>query len=168
MPRQPTIRVNQGYRIDSKWEVLALVGRILARTARLGWRYRTELGLLLAVGLVRLLAGRHLSPGHAWMLTGSIAATALLWPTSRALLVGRLSCARTRRRLRACMAETRCGDLGRPAAAGAAVPDHTGRGAGDLRAVPGAVGRAARRPRRGTTRRRAGPGRDRDPRPRPS
>ena len=28
MPRQPTIRVNQGYRIDSKWEVLALTCRL--------------------------------------------------------------------------------------------------------------------------------------------
>ncbi len=43
-----------------------------------------------------------------WMLTGSIAATVLLWPTSsRRLVLGRLSCARTRRRLLACMAETR-------------------------------------------------------------
>jgi hypothetical protein len=105
--RQQTIRINQGYRIDSKWEALALVGRILVRTVRLGWRYRTELGLLLIIGLVRLLAGRQLSHGHAWMLTGSAAATVLLWPASRAVLLGRLGCARTRRRLRACMAETR-------------------------------------------------------------
>jgi hypothetical protein len=105
--RQQTIRINQGYRIDSKWEALALAGRVVARTVRLGWRYRTELGLLLALALVRILTGRSLSSGHAWMLTGSTAATALLWPAPRAVLLGRLSCARTRRRLRACMAETR-------------------------------------------------------------
>ena len=105
--RQQTIRINQGYRIDSKWEALALAGRIAARTVRLGWRYRTELGLLLAVALARILAGRSLSPSHAWMLTGSTAATALLWPASRALLLARLNCARTRRRLLACMGETR-------------------------------------------------------------
>jgi hypothetical protein len=105
--RQQTIRINQGYRIDSKWEALALAGRVVVRTVRLGWRYRTELGLLLALALVRIVAGRSISPGHAWMLAGSTAATALLWPASRAVLLGRLSCARTRRRLLACMAETR-------------------------------------------------------------
>lgn len=113
MPRrQQTIRINQGYRIDSKWEALALVGRILARTARLGWRCRTELGLLLTVALVRMSAGRHLSSGHAWMLTGSTAAGVLLWPASRAFLLARLRCARTRRRLLACMAETRVATSG--------------------------------------------------------
>ena len=60
MPRQQTIRINQGYRIDSTWELLALVGRGVRRLSALLWRWRTELGVGLAVVAVRLLAGRLL------------------------------------------------------------------------------------------------------------
>lgn len=107
MPRQQTIRVNQGYRIDSKWEALALAYRGLRRLVRLAWRYRTELGLALAVLTVRSLTGRHLTPGAASLVTAVTVAAVLGWPRSRALLLGRLGCARTRRRLLACMRETR-------------------------------------------------------------
>jgi hypothetical protein len=105
--RQPTVRLNQGYRVDSKWEALALAARLVARTVRLAWRYRTELSLLSAVAAARLLAGRHVSGEVAAIVTASTVAAVLLWPAPRALLLGRLGCARTRRRLLACMAETR-------------------------------------------------------------
>jgi hypothetical protein len=107
VPRQQTIRINQGYRIDSKWEALALAGRGLRRLARMTWRYRTELGLALAVLAVRVLAGRHVSSGSASLLTVVTVAAVLSWPRSRALVLGRLGCARTRRRLLAGMRETR-------------------------------------------------------------
>ena len=45
MPRQQTIRINQGYQVDSKWEALALTGKGVRRCARMRWHYRTELGL---------------------------------------------------------------------------------------------------------------------------
>jgi hypothetical protein len=105
--RQQTIRINQGYRIDSKWEAAALAGRGLARAGRAAWRYRTELGLLAAVLAVRLLTGRLMPAGPAWAVTASAAAAVLLWRPSRVLVAGRLGCARTRRRLLACMRETR-------------------------------------------------------------
>jgi hypothetical protein len=107
VPRQQTIRINQGYTIDSKWEALALAGRGLARLARLTWRWRTELGLAAAVLVVRLLAGWYLPGGSAWAVTLFAVAAVLLWPHSRGLVLGRLGCARTRRRLLACMRETR-------------------------------------------------------------
>lgn len=107
MPRQQTIRVNQGYKIDSKWEALALAYKGLRRLTRLAWRYRTELGFVLAVLTVRLLAGRHLTSGPALLVTAVTVAAVLGWPRSRALLFGRLGCARTRRRLLSCMRETR-------------------------------------------------------------
>jgi hypothetical protein len=93
--------------VDSKWEALALTARLVAWTVRLAWRYRTELSLLSAVTAARLLAGRHVSGEVAGIVTASTVAAVLLWPAPRALLLGRLSCARTRRRLLACMAETR-------------------------------------------------------------
>jgi hypothetical protein len=105
--RQQTIRINQGYVVDSKWEALALAGRGLGRLARLGWRWRTELGLTAAVVALRLLAGHYVSAGLAVAVTVATVAVAALWPRSRGLVAGRLGCARTRRRLRACMRETR-------------------------------------------------------------
>ena len=107
MPKQQTIRINQGYQIDSKWEAAALAGRALARVTRLAWRYRTELGLLGAVVLLRVLAGRYLVSGAALTVTVVTVALVLLVPRSRALVLGRLGCARTRRRLLDCMRETR-------------------------------------------------------------
>ena len=107
MPRQQTIRINQGYVIDSKWEAAALLGRGLGRLSRVAWRWRTELGLALAVVAVRMLAGRHLSDGPALAVTVAAVAVVALWPWSRRLVAGRLGCARTRRRLLACMRETR-------------------------------------------------------------
>lgn len=107
MPRQQTIRINQGYRIDSKWEAAALTGRALVRLARLTWRWRTELGFAAAVLVVRLLAGRNLSAGPALAATLAVVVVVALWPRSRALVAGRLGCARARRRLLACMRETR-------------------------------------------------------------
>lgn len=107
MPRQQTIRINQGYVIDSKWEAAALLGRGLSRLSRMAWRWRTELGLAIAVLAVRVLAGRHMSSGLALAVTIATVAAVALWPWSRRLIAGRLDCARTRRRLLACMRETR-------------------------------------------------------------
>jgi hypothetical protein len=107
VPRPQTIRINQGYLADSKWEAAALAGRGLARLAGLVWRWRTELGLVAAVVGVQVLAGRHLSGGPALAVTVSAVAAVVLWPRSRRLVAGRLGCARTRRRLLTCMRETR-------------------------------------------------------------
>jgi hypothetical protein len=105
--RQQTIRINQGYKVDSPWEALALGGRAIRYCAAAAWRYRTELNLVATVLLVRVLTGWYLSGGPAWAVTGSVAVALLLWPRSRRWVLGRLGCARTRRRLLACMAETR-------------------------------------------------------------
>ena len=105
--RQQTIRINQGYRIDSRSEALAVAGRAVGGTAHLAWRWRTELGLLAAVLLVRLAAGGHLSGGTSWTVTLSTVAAVVAWPRSRRLVAGRLAAASTRRRLLDCMRETR-------------------------------------------------------------
>lgn len=107
MPRQQTIRINQGYVIDSKWEALAFAGRAVGRAARLAWRWRTELGLLAGVAGLRLVLGRPMSGAAAWAVTLAVVAVVVVWPWSRSLIAGRLDCARTRRRLLACMRETR-------------------------------------------------------------
>ena len=105
--RQQTIRINHGYRIDTTWEAAALVGRGVARLARAAWRWRTELGLGLPLLAVRLLAGRIVAPDAAVVATVLVVAAVLAWPASRRLALGRLGCARTRRRLLACLRETR-------------------------------------------------------------
>jgi hypothetical protein len=105
--RQQTIRINQCYQVDSKWEAVALTGRGVRRTAAALWRWRTELGLVVAVVLVRLLSGRYLPTFAAWLVTLSAVAGSGTWARSRIFIVGRLACARARRRLLACMRETR-------------------------------------------------------------
>ena len=107
MRRQHTIRINQGYVVDSKWEALALVARALRRIASVWWQYRTETGLLTLLLAVRVVAGRHLVSGPAWWVTAGLVTAAVAVPGSRRVLAGRLACARTRRRLLACMRETR-------------------------------------------------------------
>jgi hypothetical protein len=105
--RQQTIRINQGYQVDSKWEAIALTGRGVRRAAAVLWRWRTELGLIAAVVLLRLIAGRYVPALAAWLVTVSAIAGAVGWSWSRTLITGRLACARARRRLLACMRETR-------------------------------------------------------------
>jgi hypothetical protein len=105
--RQQTIRINQGYQVDSKWEAIALTGRGVRRAAAVLWRWRTELGLIAAVGLLRLVAGRYVPTLAAWLVTVSAIAGAVGWSWSRTLITGRLACARARRRLLAGMRETR-------------------------------------------------------------
>ena len=107
MTRQQTIRINQGYQVDSKWEAVALTGRGVRRAAAALWRWRTELGLAVAMVLVRLVAGRSMPALGAWLVTLSAIAGAVTWSWSRTLITGRLACARARRRLLACMRETR-------------------------------------------------------------
>lgn len=107
MPRPQTIRITHGYRVDSRWEALAISGRAVHHAFRLAARYRTEIGYAAAVLAVRLLAGRTLPGPVAWAVTAVGVAAVLLWPRSRALVAGRLGCARTRRRLLDCMRETR-------------------------------------------------------------
>ena len=107
MARQQTIRINQGYQVDSKWEAIALTGRGVRRAAAVLWRWRTELGLIAAVVLLRLIAGRCVPALAAWLVTVSAIAGAVGWSWSRTLISGRLACARARRRLLACMRETR-------------------------------------------------------------
>jgi hypothetical protein len=105
--RQQTIRINQGYQVDSKWEAVALTARGVRRGAAVLRRWRTELGLVVAVLLVRLVAGRYVPALGAWSVTLSAVAAAVGWSWSRTLITGRLACARARRRLLACMRETR-------------------------------------------------------------
>ena len=87
MPRQQTIRINQGYRIDSKWEAArAHRPRVAPRRGRLGGGTGPSWASCLALLLVRLVAGRYLCPRYvAWMTLAATAATVLLWPASRAL-----------------------------------------------------------------------------------
>jgi hypothetical protein len=109
--RQPTIRVNQGYRVDSKWEALALAGKALRGLARRLWRWRTELGLLLAALTIHIGLSRLVSAGlHArwpWPATVAVCAGLLGWPRCRRLILARLACARSRRLILAGCKQTR-------------------------------------------------------------
>jgi hypothetical protein len=107
--RQPTVRVNQGYQIDSKWEALALAGRALRGLGQWALRWRTELLLVSAVLAVHFGLSRVLPGGTGWHWTAAlIACGALLcWPRLRRLMRSRLICARSRRRVLACCRETR-------------------------------------------------------------
>ena len=81
--RQQTIRINQGYRIDSSWEGLALAGRLVGGFVRLVWRWRTELALAAALLAVWLSLGRHLDPERANLVTAAIVAV-VVWGPRRA------------------------------------------------------------------------------------
>lgn len=109
--RQPTIRVNQGYRIDSKWEAFALAGRGLRGMCRWVLRWRTELLLLLAVLTVHSGLSGILPAGMEsrwrWAATGGVCVGLLCPPRLRRLVRGRLACARSRRLILACCRQTR-------------------------------------------------------------
>jgi hypothetical protein len=107
--RQPTVRVNQGYQIDSKWEAFALLGRGLRGLGQWALRWRTELGLLSVLltaylGLSRLLPG---GVGWHWLAALLVCGGLLCWPRLRRLVRRRLVCAQSRRRILACCRETR-------------------------------------------------------------
>jgi hypothetical protein len=107
--RQPTVRVNQGYQIDSKWEAFALLGRGLRGLGQWALRWRTEL-LLLSVLLTIHFGLSHTLPGGIgwhWFAALLVCAGLLCWPRARRLVYSRLVCAQSRRRVLACCRETR-------------------------------------------------------------
>jgi hypothetical protein len=99
--------MNQAYRVDSFWEAVAIACRITGWTARLAWRWRTELLLAVPVALVYGYTLALLTEVWADMAVAALITVVLCWPRSRRLVLGRLGCARSRRLVLATLAETR-------------------------------------------------------------
>jgi hypothetical protein len=97
MSRQKTVRTNKAYKLDNPVEGLVLAGRGVKALARLGFRYRTELGFLALVAVLYFGVRHEVGPRWATFCTLAAAVLVLSWGWSRRLVIGRLSCARTRR-----------------------------------------------------------------------
>lgn len=108
MRRRPQrTHVNRASALDSFREFIAITGRITTCLARLMWRYRTECGLT-AVALTAYFGVLYeIALRLATVVTLAGATLVILVRPSRRLLVGRLRCARTRRRILATFRQTR-------------------------------------------------------------
>ena len=97
MSRQKTVRTNKAYTLDNPIEGAVLVGRGVKGLARLGFRYRTELGLLALVAVLYFGVRHEIGPRWATFCTlAGRRARARVWLVAP-VGDGRLSCARTRR-----------------------------------------------------------------------
>lgn len=111
MGRGPEMVVtNRAYKVDGVLEAAAIAGQVTGWLARLAWAWRTELLLMVPVGVVYGFA--HPRLGALWtdITVTVLAAAVLIWPRSRRLVLGRLGCARSRRQVLATLAETRTGN----------------------------------------------------------
>ena len=103
--RQKVIRTNNAYRVDGWVEFVVIVYKIVAWLSRLLFTWRTEVGLVAVVLTGYGYASRQqLVP--AWSLTLAPMVVVAAWPWSRRLVLGRLACARARRRILACCRNT--------------------------------------------------------------
>lgn len=107
MAKSKTVRTNKAYKLDSPIEAIAIAFRVGRWVVRHAWRFRTELGYL-TVLLVAYFGIRH-EIGPRWATWNVLAGIALLaaWARSRRLLIGRLCCSTTRRRLQQVFTETK-------------------------------------------------------------
>ncbi len=103
--RQKVIRTNKAYRVDGWVEFVIIVAKIVAWVSRLLFTWRTEVALIATVLTVYGYAGRQ-GVVPAWSLTLAALVVVAAWPWSRRLVLGRLACARARRRVLACCRNT--------------------------------------------------------------
>lgn len=112
--RQRVVRTNHAYKVDGFVELIVIVFKVTAWTCRQLFTWRTEVALVAALVTAYSLAG-HQTVMPAWLILAPPIAAAIAWPRSRRLLLGRLACARARRRVLACCrntgVETRDGKL---------------------------------------------------------
>lgn len=107
MGKQKTVRTNKSYTLDNKFELLALFARAVKWVCQLCFRYRTELGLVFVVLAVYLGSRREVGPRWATFVTLTGISLVLVVPLSRRLVLGRLSCARSRRLIAKVFRQTR-------------------------------------------------------------
>jgi hypothetical protein len=69
MSRQKTVRTNKAYKLDNPVDGLVLAGRGAKGMARLGFRYRTELGLLALVAVLYFGVRHEVGPRWATFCT---------------------------------------------------------------------------------------------------
>jgi S-DNA-T family DNA segregation ATPase FtsK/SpoIIIE len=91
-----------------RWvRVLLIAGRLTRRLAQLAWTWRLELAATVAALTVRALFAVLVGLDIATVLVAAAIAGLLAWSRSRRWLVARAWCGVSRRRLLACLAETR-------------------------------------------------------------
>lgn len=108
--RRRPVRTNQAYKVDSTWEMVALAARFVGWLSRRAWQWRTELGFTLPLVTVWLPVRHLIGPRWALLPVAAVLAAVAGWPQSRSWVLGRLACARTRRRVVAVLRETRVAD----------------------------------------------------------
>lgn len=103
--RQRAVRTNRAYKVDGFIELVVIIYKILAWTCRLLFTWRTEVGLFTTVLVAYSLAARQaVLPG--WLIVAVPAAAVAGVPWTRRFVLGRLACARARRRVLACCRNT--------------------------------------------------------------
>jgi hypothetical protein len=103
--RQQVIRTNTAYKVDGLVEFVVITYKVTAWLCRLLFKWRTEVGLVVSVFTVYGFAARQqLVP--AWLPIAALVTALAAEPWSRRLILGRLACARARRRVLACCRNT--------------------------------------------------------------
>jgi hypothetical protein len=103
--RQRVVRTNHAYKVDGFIELIVIVYKIVSWLCRLLFTWRTEVGMVGTLIAAYSLAG-HQDVLPAWLILAVPAAGLTAWPRSRRVVLGRLACARARRRVLACCRNT--------------------------------------------------------------
>lgn len=107
MARTRMVRVHNAYRIDNPIELIVIIARIVGWLVRRVWAFRTELGFVVLVLVLRHQVARVLGMPWATVVTVVLIVGLMVWGPVRRFVVGRWWCAFYRRRLLACLRETR-------------------------------------------------------------
>jgi hypothetical protein len=103
--RQQVIRTNHAYKVDGLVEFVVVTYKVIAWLCRLLFKWRTEVGLIVSTLTAYGFAARQqLVP--AWLPVVLVVVALGAEPWSRRLVLGRLACARARRRVLACCRNT--------------------------------------------------------------
>jgi hypothetical protein len=103
--RQQVIRTNNAYKVDGLVEFVVITYKVTAWLTRLVFKWRTEVALITTTLVAYGFAARQqLVP--AWLPIAAVVVALGAEPWSRRLILGRLACARARRRVLACCRNT--------------------------------------------------------------
>lgn len=102
---QQVIRTNTAYKVDGLVEFVVITYKVSAWVCRLLFKWRTEVALVVSTLVAYGFAGRQqlVSP---WLPIALVLVALAAEPWSRRLVLGRLACARARRRVLACYRNT--------------------------------------------------------------
>ena len=103
--RQPAVRTNRAYKVDGLVELVVIIYKVTAWLCRLLFKWRTEVGMFVTLVVVYSQAARQ-TVVPAWLIVAVPVVVVGAVPWSRRFALGRLACARARRRVLACCRNT--------------------------------------------------------------